>query len=51
MISLNIVNITKYINLNIKTSFIYIISWNHRQVWSVVRQLNIIQMSIFNFLT
>jgi len=28
----NIVNITKYINANIKTSFIYIISRNHQQV-------------------
>jgi len=30
--SLNIVNITKYLNVNIKTSFVYVISRNHRQV-------------------
>ena len=27
----NIVNITKYINVNIKTSYIYVISQNHPQ--------------------
>ena len=36
MNSLNIVNITKYINVNIKTLFIYVISQNHRQVCTAV---------------
>jgi len=32
MNSLNIVNMTKYINVNTKTSFIYVIWRNHRQL-------------------
>jgi len=32
MNSLNIVNVTKYINVNMQTSFIYVISRNHCQV-------------------
>ena len=42
----NIVNITKYINVNIKTSLIHIISWNHHQVCNALSKLD-----VFNFLT
>jgi len=41
MNTLNIVNITKYINVNIKTSFMYVILRNHQQVCNAMQVDNL----------